>query len=112
MRSPRSGTGRGYKTVEEIRFVETPSCSVCEPDKSFRRRISCIGCEKLRPRPPRDGHKEKKPRQRLSLVCKLEVLFRREQGNSYRAIANQMGLPRATVQSVVRQYAKRQERVR
>lgn len=92
--------------MEEIRFVETPRCTVCKPDVSFRRRRSCTGCEKLLPRPVyAKRHKKHAVRRKIGPETARQVLLLRAQGRSYGEIACELGLPRPTVQGVVRRCA-------
>lgn len=89
--------------MEEIRWIETPVCRACVPRPEFRRRYACLGCEKLRPRQggqKRTGRKAK-PAQRRYDAAQLEAVRRlRAAGYSYGRIAQQLALPRSTVQGI------------
>lgn len=90
--------------MEEIVWIETPGCSKCRPDASYRRRRSCIGCDKLMVRPK----KVRRFRIKAAVTPAAQrderdrnVFLFRSQGMSYGRIATELKLPRSTVQSIL-----------
>lgn len=94
--------------METIKWVQTPPCRLCSAPDAYRRRLSCIGCEKLSRKNNDDFDKirdkiraHRKSRAELeSRNMKIAKLY--DDGLSYRKIAVMLGMPRATVQSAVK----------
>lgn len=89
--------------MEEVTWVTTPPCRLCVPRPEFRRRIGCMGCEKLRPRP---AHQTVRRRRAALTVRQREkrdgqIALLRAQGLSYGEIAARLSMARSTVQSVL-----------
>lgn len=91
--------------MEQIRWITTPDCRFCKPDKTFCRRYACIGCSKLNRRAAvkkkavlLEEKRNISAEQRLAREEMIGSL--RAQGVSYGEIAKRMGLPRSTVQSI------------
>lgn len=90
--------------MEEIRWIETPNCRSCVPRPEYRRRFACLGCERLRPKPPagkKPACRPPKPARRHPPEQKGTILAMRERGCSYGRIAAALSLPRSTVQGII-----------
>jgi len=92
--------------MDEICWITTPRCSQCVPEPCFRRRNTCLGCNKLRERRTTPEPTCNAPKRQTVRVCERKVrdgaiMAFRAQGLSYGRIAHRLGLPRSTVQCVV-----------
>lgn len=90
--------------MEKIRWIETPPCRACVPRPEYCRRFACLGCEKLRLKPPTESKPAGGPSARLCRVGRERrgrILALRARGVSYGAIARELSLPRSTVQGIV-----------
>lgn len=90
--------------MEEMHWITTPKCSKCKPEPCFEHRYACIGCDKLhvrpKPKPRRTVLKHTiRPPERDSRDQTVVAL--RSQGLSYGGIADTLGIPRSTVQSII-----------
>ena len=90
--------------MEEISWITTPKCTQCKPELCFERRSSCLGCDKLQQKPKIKPRRKPVKQALKSSERKTrdgEIVMLRAQGLSYGQIAEQLNMPRSTVQCVV-----------
>lgn len=96
----RFGSRKGtVKTVDIIKWVVTPPCRSCIATPEFTRRLSCVGCEKLRREKTPAAFEKRGLSKTQRLIRNARVLALRDAGFSFGRIGLLLDMPRATVQS-------------
>lgn len=80
--------------MEQICWVITPSCRICEPTQAQKHCFPCIGCDKQVMEHKNKQRKTSKDKKTTRLI-KINEL--KQQGFSFGYIAKELNIPRSTV---------------